>query len=261
MASPYALIDTALKAQLTSWAELVALVPSARITMPAYTSDIRDADRATPQLAPEIRIVPSDAPISQEKSAGRLNEHRLGYEVQVRQGSAKLATLREIQYQVVRAFLMMSKLKDAEGADLAHPLPLHYRDIRVRAVTSFRDDEQENQWRSIIRVDVLAEGDLDIVLGAPQFVSATFFASPRRVEVTFDSEIEAFSDAGDGWTIKDSGSNPLAKSGASAPGGGAVATIFLASGTAASVSYSAASGSVQSTRGIQAVDFTDNPVT
>lgn len=266
MPSPFETIDTAVKAQFTGWSDLTALVPPTRIMMSDRSIDPREIDKA-PQLSPLVNIVPGDISISPDVGSERLFKLVMPYDITIRQGSAKLATIRAIQFACLQTAMLMDEGRDSAGAALVQPDPFTYRSGVTSGISATHDRDEDKQWQSIFRfnVNLLAQLNSTVgdILDAPILALATYVASPRSIVLIFaDSEglalnIEAFSNDGTGFGAKDSGGNPLTITGASATGTNNAVTITLGAGNVPdNVSYHLGS-LIRSVFGVYAPTFTD----
>jgi len=209
MASPFQTIDTHVLNAHKNWANLSALVASARIKLSTGAVEVDEHEELS-DFGPEIRIVPQGFTIENNIGSDRIAGVLIHYRDDIRIGSAGLATLRDIEYAAWGAVNQFQHVVDASGFRLASILPLSYHPhSAVKNIQTRRDQRERSQWRSLLSYDIVASGIHPAKYQHAPLLLGISYTLGRRCTFYYDEALDGFTSTA-GFAIKDAAGNTLA---------------------------------------------------
>jgi len=200
--TPFSVIDAALHSSLTTWAPLIALVPPDRIMRPDRSVDIR-AIEASIDLRPKIWILPDASTIDGAAGSQDLVDLHFSYTIAITQKDADPGRMRELEYEVHRALLLLMSGHQGSGAPLVSPpvfsfVPPWFTIDRVS--TLHFEPGQPESWKALFTITVRAQAARWAII-PPSPVFAELFAGPQLAYVTFDRPLVVGALFGSAWRV------------------------------------------------------------
>lgn len=200
-ATPFSVIDDALHEALTAWTPLTALVHADRIMRPDRSVDIRGIESAA-DLRPKIWILPDASPVDVTAGSNNLVDLHFSYTIAVVQKDANQQDMRELEYEIHRAFLMLLSGHKGSGAPLVNPLPFLFIApwFKLDRITTLHfEPGQPQSWKALFSITVRAGAEQNAIL-PPYPTNATFSVGAGATAITFDRPLDVSTKAASNWS-------------------------------------------------------------
>jgi len=186
-ATPFSIIDDAIHSALTAWPPLTALVHADRIMQPSRSVDIR-AIEAAADLAPKLWVIPAPSRIDTTAGSRDLIDLHFSYTIAIVRKNANQEDMRELEYEVHRALLMVAAGHQGNGVPLANPSPFLFISpwFTVDRVSTLHfEPGQPEAWKALFEITTRAQAERNAIL--PPFPTfAEFSTGAGATNITFD---------------------------------------------------------------------------
>lgn len=163
MPNPLTVVDDAVLAALTAFTPLTNIIPTSRIARYDRKIDLRQISNVT-TIAGVIWVVPTTGTIDPYVGAERV-KWMLNYEIGYQRRSADVEDLRLVQYEMMRAYLLMTEWTlyggTTNGLKTSHSVsPWEWMAITPTSADATKEGNvQIGKWTSLIDLSVHIAGD------------------------------------------------------------------------------------------------------
>jgi len=166
MDTPFSIIDDTIFNSLINWSPLTNIVHQDRIMRPDRSVDIRSIESAA-DLRPKIWILPDSSPIQTVAGSNNLIDLSFKYLITVVQKDANQQDMRQLEYEVQRALLMLVDGAQGNGAPIVNPLPFLFIApwFKIERVNTLHfSPGTPESWKALFNVTLRAQAERNAVL-------------------------------------------------------------------------------------------------